>query len=659
MRRALGVLVAAGGLAVLIAPPASAHALVKLSNPAAGAILQQPPPQVVITFTEPPDPALSFMHVLNAAGADVENGKSGPVPGRPLELRVSVPTLPRGVYTVTWRTVSRVDGHVTGGSFSFGVGVAPRAGNLSGVNAPTTPSPTAAAVAGRWAFDWGLLLLLGAAASVLFVFRELPAGGRALLWGSWALAAVGLVTMTLAERSSVGISLAALVLHSGVGHEFVRRGAALAITGATVGFAVWRPDRGSFLIAGLATAGAMLVHSLAGHAGASGRFTWFNVGVQWVHLLAVGVWVGGLAWLLLGTRGGASDRAVAIRRFSWLAGVALAAVAGTGILRAVDEIGGPSDWRRLIDTSFGVALLVKIGLIAGLVALGARNRYVNVPKVSADPDRARPLRRSVGAEVLIAVGILGATAVLSELPPASTLAAAAPKASAPQRIVVAGSDFGTSTRVRLTVTPGTVGPNRFDAQVTDFDTGRPVDATAVSLHFGLPGRPDLGTPTVGLARSVGGDWTGQGTVLSIGGTWDVSVVVQRPGGGVTVPLRLQTLLPPEQITVSRVPGQPTLYTIALTEGTLQTYVDPAVPGRINQVHFTFFQQSGAESPIASATATAALSGGEAAPMKLIRFDAGHFVANQMLSAGSWRFEIQATARDGRVIDAYFDQQIGT
>jgi nitrogen fixation protein FixH len=372
------------------------------------------------------------------------------------------------------------------------------------------------------------------------------------------------------------------------------------------------------------------------------------------------VWVGGLAWLLLATRGAVSDRAAAVKRFSWLAGVALAAVAGTGVLRAVNEVGGPADWRRLFDTSFGVALLVKIGLFGALVALGARNRYVNVPKVAADPERATPLRRSVGAEVLIAIGILGATAVLSELPPATTLAAAAPKPAAQQQVVVAGSDFGTTTRVRLTVTPGTVGPNEFDARVTDYDTGRPLDATAVSLQFSLPGRPDLGMPSVDLARSSGGDWTGQSTVLAIGGTWNVSVVVQRPAGGVTVPLRLQTALPPENITVSKAPGQPTLYTIALTRGSsLQTYVDPAVAGRINQVHFTFFQQSGAELPIASGTGTATPPGGEATPMKLIRFDAGHFVANQTLTAGSWRFEIQATARDGRVIDAYFDQQIGT
>ena len=48
---------------------------------------------------------------------------------------------------------------------------------------------------------------------------------------------------------------------------------------------------------------------------------------------------------------------------------------------------------------------------------------------------------------------------------------------------------------------------------------------------------------------------------------------------VEVPLKLRTRLPPEQISVSRVPGQPTLYTIALSGGaSLQTYVDPGEVG---------------------------------------------------------------------------------
>ena len=42
------------------------------------------------------------------------------------------------------------------------------------------------------------------------------------------------------------------------------------------------------------------------------------------------------------------------------------------------------------------------------------------------------------------------------------------------------------------MTPGTVGPNHFVANVDDFDTGRPVRAGSVTLNFTLPGHPESG-----------------------------------------------------------------------------------------------------------------------------------------------------------------------
>ncbi|HEY3208534.1 MAG TPA: CopD family protein, partial [Actinomycetota bacterium] len=411
------------------------------------------------------------------------------------------------------------------------------------------------------------------------------------------------------------------------------------------------------VLVGAAAAATMWLHTLAGHAGAAASMRWFNVGVQWLHLLAVAVWIGGLLWLLLGIRGRESaERAVAIQRFSRLAGIALAAVAVTGLLRALNEVGGPADWRRLIDTSFGIAMLIKVGLFAGLVALGARNRYVNVPGIARGSRPMTSLRRTVGAELLLAAGVLGVTGVLTQLPPASSVASAA-RRPIPQQVVVRGNDFATSLRVRLVVTPGTVGPNAFAATVTDYDTGRPVDASRVSMMFNLEGRPDLGSPTMELSRARGGLWAGRGTVISMDGRWNISVLVQGPAGSVEVPLAFTPRLPPERIQVSRAPGQPTLYTIALAGGgSLQAYVDPGREGN-NTVHFTFFQASGNEQPIASASATAVAPSGSPEELPLIRFDAGHFVANTKLVAGHWRFRIQATTRNGTVYEAYFEQHI--
>ena len=46
----------------------------------------------------------------------MEKGPVQGVPGTPTEVAVSVSDLPKGTYTVTWRTVSKLDGHVTANS---------------------------------------------------------------------------------------------------------------------------------------------------------------------------------------------------------------------------------------------------------------------------------------------------------------------------------------------------------------------------------------------------------------------------------------------------------------------------------------------------------------------------------------------------------------
>jgi hypothetical protein len=373
--------------------------------------------------------------------------------------------------------------------------------------------------------------------------------------------------------------------------------------------------------------------------------------------MAVGIWIGGLAWLLVETRSEeGSDRAAGVRRFSTMAGIALAVVAVTGLQRAISEVGGPTAWSRLFHTSFGITLLVKVGLFVGLVALGARNRYVNVPGAARNPSRLSSLRRTVGAEVLIAAGILGVTAVLTQLPPAATVAET--RRPPVQNVVATGSDFATTIRARLTVTPGTVGPNEFEVRVVDYDSGAPAAATAVQLRFALPGRPQLGTPTLDLHQHMPGMWMGEGTVLSMDGRWDVTVLVQQTAGAVTIPLQVQTRLPPQQIQVlPGKSGQPTIYTITLAGGaSVQTYIDPGTAGK-NVVHFTFFKATGDEQPIASASALATPPTGATADLPLIRFDAGHFVANTTLTAGSWRFQVAATTPDGTTYSAYFDQSI--
>jgi len=704
--RLLGVAAVLAGLWLLASGPAAGgHALLRGSEPAEGASLERAPRRIVLTFTERPEPRLSSIQVLDTAGRQVQAAKAAPVPGEPLQLVVPLGDLPDGTYTVSWRVLSVDDGHVTAGSFAFGVGVAAPVAAAATQTAPAgegkAPSPLA--VAGRWMIYGGLVLLVGAAATGLAVFdRTLPAAARPLLVAGAGLALVGVAVRLVAEYLAVDAPLGDL-LASSTGKALLRLAAGIAVAVVAALLLATQPkltsrpagtgppedaagrdatrqaDRWRLWLVGAAAAGALLLHVLAGHAAGPSSLRPLNLLAQWVHVLAIGAWIGGLVWLLADLPGRErSNRLPVVVRFSRLAAPVLLVVVLTGLARAVDLAGG---WRGLLDSAYGRVLDVKVLLFLGLVTLGALNRYRIIPaatrqsptkphrdaaeaeqsQAAADHRRAEQLgvlRRNVRGEVALAACVLAATALLSQLPPGKfVVSQAAARPAPPPSVQVEGNDYATSVRLVLTVAPGTAGPNAFTAKVTDYDTGAAWPASRVALEFTPSGRPDVGAATLELTKGDGESWRGQGSMLSIQGRWNVVALVQGPGAAVTVPLKVQTRPAAQQVQVSQVPGQPTLYTITLAAGgTLQTYVDPGRPGA-NTVHFTFFTPAGDEQPMREAHASMTTPSGTTRALALLRLGPGHFAANVDLGPGQASFEIDATARRGGAAAGRFEQLI--
>ncbi len=108
------------GLAMCVAAPlVFAHATVKQSIPATGAVLDKAPPQIVLTFNEKVEPAFSSIEVKEFSGKVVP-GTSHVDPADPVVLRHDLPALGAGAYQVSWVAVGP-DGHRRKGSFSFTV----------------------------------------------------------------------------------------------------------------------------------------------------------------------------------------------------------------------------------------------------------------------------------------------------------------------------------------------------------------------------------------------------------------------------------------------------------------------------------------------------------------------------------------------------------
>jgi uncharacterized membrane protein len=397
----------------------------------------------------------------------------------------------------------------------------------------------------------------------------------------------------------------------------------------------------------------MLVRAMGGHAAAAATPA-LQIGLQWLHFMAASVWMGGLAltFLLLRARrrteGGVPVDEV--RAYSSLAGYALAVVLVTGVFRATQEVGGVSKLFDLFRGSYGTTLDVKVGLVLMLIGLGAFNRYRSIPRMDT---RTGLLRRVMAVELVGAVGVFSLTGMLTGLAPRPP---ATPPPVAPARVTLTGSDFATTMKVSLVVAPGTAGPNGFDVDVTDFDSGAPLDATDVSLRFEPVGIAGVGASTLDLMHH-GDRWMGNGSQVSIAGVWTITVVVQTASAGTEIPLTLVTALPDQQVSVSTAEGQPDIYTVRFPDGEqLQLYNDPGTTGT-DELHLTAFDADGVELPLESAVMVAVSPDGTASSVPPRRFSAGHFVGDLTLTTGDWTFFVQATARDGRVLVASFEQSI--
>lgn len=139
-----------------------------------------------------------------------------------------------------------------------------------------------------------------------------------------------------------------------------------------------------------------------------------------IHLLAAGAWVGGLAglWRLLSDVRAGPELGAALKRFSTMGYMAVAALVATGIVNAWILVGSVG---ALFATVYGQLLLLKIALFIGMLGLAAMNRFRWTAAVSrrGEDGGLASLKRSVLVEQGLAVAVLAVVSVLGILAPAA------------------------------------------------------------------------------------------------------------------------------------------------------------------------------------------------------------------------------------------------
>jgi putative copper resistance protein D len=330
---------------------------------------------------------------------------------------------------------------------------------------------TALGLAARWAHLASCVALVGGAAILLLAGRsDRPTAQawweRVLIW-SRALAVVALMS------GCAALAIQAALLES-------RPGAALdlvvlrRVVFDTQGGRVWLMRQGLLVLLVLflslradlrsradwlgARVEAALLASLAavflgfgGHAAAVEPDTARAIAVDAVHILAAGLWVGGLWPLILLLRGastaaGADARPYAVltaRRFStWSLG-AMIALAATGLANACVFVG---DLAGLLGTRYGHLLLVKLSLLGVILILARASRRI-LPALAGEAEGVgrpamRRLARYVAAEGALALAILAVVAAMAATPPARHEAPTWPLAFRLSTVALATEDRG-------------------------------------------------------------------------------------------------------------------------------------------------------------------------------------------------------------------------
>ena len=109
------LLVSARGAAL-----AEAHAKLARSEPAAASTLRSGPAEVRLWFTESLEATFSSAHLLDGERRRVDGVEGRVDAATPALLRMTLPALAAGRYTVVYRVVS-IDSHVTSGELTFSV----------------------------------------------------------------------------------------------------------------------------------------------------------------------------------------------------------------------------------------------------------------------------------------------------------------------------------------------------------------------------------------------------------------------------------------------------------------------------------------------------------------------------------------------------------
>ena len=466
--------------------------------------------EVIVYFSEPVELNFSTLKVLDNNGNQIDN-KDTDYYQDEKSLIVTTSPLEDGVYTVTTKVLSKVDGHLVPGAFLFAVGDAiidPKLlDNQSSAELIFFPEAGA-----RFPGIIGQTIVLGVIIASLIIWgtqnkqlikEELQQIEITHHQKFMSITGIGLMLIFISNILMIAVQTVRLetspieAIQTNFGSIWLIR---MAITIILLG--IWfgldrkkiltKKNQIPMLIAMLAL---IATSSLIGHGAASGETP--ALILDYIHNLVAAVWIGGIFYFVFTLLPTLSQLKEINREKMSLALIprfSIAFVISIGIV----IITGPllmwfleSDVGLITDSVYGQLIMVKIAIAAIMISLGGffqfriqknAEKNIQTQKISVH----RKLKRSLKLDAALGVILLGVVALLTN----GTLPAGEIQNAEAQEIIYGFQtvEFTDNAKFEIQISPFSSGVNTILVKVSDFDNNPIYDSNQIKVKISNPSK---------------------------------------------------------------------------------------------------------------------------------------------------------------------------
>ena len=506
--------------------------------------------EVIVYFSEPVELGFSTLKVLDNNGNQIDNKDTSYYEGDD-SLIVSTPPLEDGVYTVSTKVLSKIDGHLVPDAFLFAVGDAIVDPSLLGQRGPSEIVflPEAGA---RFPGLVGQTIVLGAVIASLIIWgtqnkqliREELDKIESFHHGKFmSITGIGLVLIFVSNILMITVQTIRLetspidAIQTSFGTTWIVR---MSITVILLGIWFWlyrkkvlsKKNQIPMLVVMLALIGTS---SLIGHGAASGETS--ALVLDYIHNLVAAVWIGGIFYFvftLLPTFSQLKEpirekmSLVVIPRFSiaFIIAVGVLIITGPTLLWFLE-----SDVELITESVYGQLIIIKITIAAIMIGLGGffqfrvqKNAEKNLQ--SGKITVHKKLKRTLKVDAALGIILLGVVALLTN----GTLPAGEIQKVDAQEIVYGFKtvEFTENAKFDIEISPFTSGANAISVKVSDFDSNQLYDSDQIKVKVSNPSKNISSIEVPMSIKKLSDPIEHQGELtFGFSGEWQVEIEAQR------------------------------------------------------------------------------------------------------------------------------------